>query len=629
MERARPAPPRRELKSVDDLEERAKAAPDQPGVYLFRDQGGKVLYVGKAASLRKRLRSYSGSHSDPRVRLMLERAHQLEYLVTKDAVEALVLELNLIKVHRPPFNIRMRDDKHYPYLRVTLEEEYPRLLLARKPESGGSRYFGPFTRAGAVRSTMDLCRRLFPQRTCGRLPATPAGRACLNFHLGRCPGPCTGKVEKEGYRAVTSDLILFLQGHHTHLIRSLTRRMEEAAERMDFEGAALWRDRLRGVREVVGSHPVVSPGGGDGDVLAFACSGNHAAAAVLCLRQGKLVGRESVYLTGVEGWSRGRVMTALVEQYYQHAAVIPPEVMVSDDLEDASAVREWLRRLRGGPVRLFRPRRGFRSDLVQMAGENAGLALDQLHPAEERQRERAVSAAYELAQVLQLPAPPRRLEGFDVSNLQGKQAVAAMVAFIDGLPEKSGYRKFRIQGLGGPDDYAMLRQAIHRRFARGKQEREEGAGTGFSVLPDLLVVDGGRGQLNVALEALEELGITLPVAALAKTEEEIYVPGRDLPLRLSRESTALQLLQRLRDEAHRFALGYHRVLRARDSLRLPWEEVPGIGPRRKAALLARFGSTAAMGAASVEELAQVPGMNRQVAKKLKDHLEDRGAGVRH
>lgn len=614
---------------MDDLEERAKASPDQPGVYIFKDQDGKVLYVGKAASLKKRLRSYLGSRSDPRVRLMLDRARRLEYLVTGDAVEALVLELNLIKVHRPPFNIRLRDDKQYPYLRVTLEEEYPRLLLARKPESRASRYFGPFTRAGAVRSTMDLCRRLFPQRTCGRLPATPAGRTCLNFHLGRCPGPCTGKVEKDSYRAITSDLILFLEGRHTHLIRSLTRGMEEAAGRMDFEGAARWRDRLRAVREVAGSHPVVSPGGGDGDVLAFACSGNYAAAVVLCLRQGKLVGRESLDLTGVEGWSPAQVMTSLVEQYYQHAAVIPPEVMVSHDLEDGPAVREWLRRLRGGPVRLFRPHRGFRGDLVRMAGENARLALDQLHPAEDRRRDRAASAAHELAQALELPAPARRLECFDVSNLQGRQAVAAMVVLVDGLPEKASYRKFRIQGVAGPDDYAMLRQAIHRRYLRGRQDRGEGVESGFSVFPDLLVVDGGRGQLNVALLALEELGITLPVVALAKAEEEIHVPGRDLPLRLPRESPALQLLQRLRDEAHRFALGYHRTVRARDSLRLPWEEVSGIGPRRKVALLAHFGSTAAMRAASVEELARVPGMNRQVAQKLKDHLEDRGTGARH
>jgi len=613
---------------VDDLAERAKAGPDQPGVYLFRDQDGKVLYVGKAASLKKRLRSYLGSRADPRVRLMLDRARRLEYLVTKDAVEALVLELNLIKVHRPPFNIRLRDDKQYPYLRVTLEEEYPRLLLARKPDSGGSRYFGPFTRAGAVRSTMDLCRRLFPQRTCGRLPATPARRACLNFHLGRCPGPCTGKVEKAGYRGVTSDLIMFLEGHHARLISGLTRKMEEAAGRMDFEGAALWRDRLRGVREVTGGHPVVSPGGGDGDVLAFACSSNHAAAVVLCLRQGKLVGRESAHLTGVEGWSLRRVMTALVEQYYQHAAVIPPEVMVSQELEDGAAVREWLRRLRGGPVRLFRPGRGYRADLVQMAVENARLALDQLHPAEERRRDRAAAAAQELAQALELPAPARRLECFDVSNLQGRQAVAAMAVFVDGLPEKAGYRKLRIQGATGPDDYAMLRQAIYRRYLRGRRDREEGVVSGFSVFPDLLVVDGGRGQLNVALQVLEELGITLPVVALAKAEEEIHVPGRALPLRLPEDRPARQLLQRLRDEAHRFALGYHRGLRTQESLRLPWEDVPGIGPRRRSELLARFGSTAAMRAASVEELAQVPGMNRQVAQRLKDYLEKPGDSAR-
>ncbi|MEW6522439.1 MAG: excinuclease ABC subunit UvrC [Bacillota bacterium] len=605
---------------ADTLEARARAFPAQPGVYFFKDEDGRVLYVGKAASLRQRMRSYFGSRVGPRVHLMVARARQLEYIVTKDPVEALILELNLIKRHRPPFNIRLRDDKHYPYLRVTLEENYPRLLIARRQGNEGSRYFGPFTRAGSVHATMNLTRRLFPQRTCGNQAFAQAKRPCLNFHIRRCPGPCTGQVEHEAYRAITGDLVMFLEGRHEDLIRRLQEKMEEAAERLEFERAAALRDQLQAVREVTGSQPVVAPGGRDSDVLAFARSGNDASALVFWVRHGKLVGRESFQLTGVEGKGDREVMTALVEQYYQRAAAIPDEVIVTHELKDAGAVREWLKKLKRNPVRLIHPRRGDRVKLVRLAEENARLALEELKPASERQREQAESASLELAQILELPGPPSRLECFDVSNLQGKQAVASMVVFQDGQARKDLYRKFRIRSVPGSDDYAMLREAVQRRYARGLRQRGTGETSGFSEFPDLLVVDGGRGQLNVTLEVLEELGVRLPVIGLAKEEEEVYVPGRAETLRLPRDGAALHLLQRLRDEAHRFALGYHRRVRNQDSLRSLLDEVSGIGPRRRAALLRQFGSLTAIREKTVDELARVPGMNRKAAQDLKDYL---------
>jgi excinuclease ABC subunit C len=606
----------------NQLEARARACPDSPGVYLFKDAAGQVLYVGKARSLKHRVRSYLGPRpTSTRLALMVEAARDLEYIVTADEVAALILENNLIKRHRPPYNIRLRDDKQYPYLRVTLEEDFPRLLIARRPARDGSRYFGPYTRAGAVHETVRLARRLFPQRTCSNRTLAQATRPCLNYHIGRCPGPCGGRVTREAYRAATDDLTLFLDGRHDDLVRQLEQKMQSAADKLEFERAAALRDQLRAVSEVTRQHQVVAPGGGDCDVLAFARSEADAVAQVFWIRDGKLVGRESFHLTGIAGREDPEIMTALVEQYYQRATAVPDEVIVVTALEDEDTVRAWLQRLRGRPVRVIRPRRGTRLRLLQMALENARLALAEIKPLDEQERERAAAALTDLAAALGLPAPPHRMECFDVSNLHGQQAVAAMAVFEDGLPRPDHYRKFRIKTVGQSDDYAMMAEAIERRFRRGLRDRENRVGSSFAGFPDLLVVDGGRGQLNTARSVLTRLGVEVPAVGLAKQDEEIYLPDRPEPLCLPDDSRALLLLRHLRDETHRFALGYHRQLRRNAGVGSRLERIPGVGPRRRAALLRQFGSLRGVREASVDEVARVPGIGPRLAALIKAELE--------
>ncbi|RKO65811.1 excinuclease ABC subunit UvrC [Desulfofundulus salinus] len=607
-------------------EEKLQHLPDKPGVYLFRDTAGEIIYVGKAVSLKNRVRSYyqSGARQSPKVRALMNRAADFEYIVTDNEVEALILESNLIKEHRPRYNIYLKDDKSYPYLKVTLGEDFPRVHVTRRVVKDGSRYFGPYTSAGAVHETLDLLRRLFPFRTCkqklaeGVVPARH--RPCLNFHIGRCLAPCSGQVDKEEYRAMIREICLFLEGRQDDLIKELTRRMNEAAEKLEFERAARLRDQLQAVRQVLENQKVLSTSKEDRDVVALAQNHDLSLVMVFFVRGGKLIGRDQFLVPGAEN-TPAEVITAFVKQYYARADFIPGEILLLEiDPQERPAMEEWLSGIRGARVRLVVPRRGEKKQLVDLAAKNALLALQEVEQ-EQKSRGQGRDACAELARELGLESIPYRIECFDISNTQGEESVASMVVFEEGRPVPDQYRRFKIRTVEGPNDFASLKEVLTRRFTRAREEREL-VQTGqlstrqakFYRLPDLVIVDGGKGQLSAVREVMKELGFAhIPAFGLAKKEELLFAGDRSGPIRLPRDSRALHLLQHLRDEAHRFAVTYHRQLRTRRNLKSLLDEIEGIGPVRRRALLKAFPSLDDMARATVEELAAVPGMNRAAA----------------
>lgn len=622
-----------------------KGLPDRPGVYLFKDAAGQVVYVGKALSLRNRVRSYfhSSAGLNQRTMAMLSRAAGLDWIVTDTELEALTLESNLVKRHRPRYNVMLKDDKHYPYLRVTTEDRWPRLVIARRARRDGSRYFGPYYPASVVHETMRLCRRLFPLRTCSDRALGNTERPCLNYHIGRCLGPCTGQVDADEYRQVVRDLCLFLGGRGEEVRQRLRARMEEAAGRLEFEKAARLRDQIQALDRLIEEQKMVSTGLEDQDVVGLARAGGDVCLQVFFMRAGKVVGRRHYFLPAASlalapgasertgagtahdapGGGNGRVqdaeiLAAFLKQHYADTEDIPAQILLPSAPEESDLIGEWLTRQAGHRVSLVVPRKGEKRRLVELVTENARQVLNEIKPEEERRREMGREAARVLGELAGLVGPVHRLEGYDISNLQGRQAVGSLVVFEDGVPRKEHYRLFRLR-TPGPDDYAMMQEVLFRRFRRGLQEA--GSGSSWATMPDLVLVDGGRGQLNAALEVLRALDLErIPAMGLAKEQELLFLPDRPEAVELPRDSAALHLVQWLRDEAHRFALGHHRRARKREGLRSLLDEVPGIGPRRKKELLRHFGSLEKLVAASVEELAAVPGMNRAAARRLKEYL---------
>ena len=609
------------------IREKLPLLPRRPGVYLLKDRQGRIIYVGKAQDLLQRVRSYfqSWEKLSPKVRAMAERVSDLDYTVTDTEMEALILENNLIKEHQPHYNINLRDDKQYPYLRVTVQESFPRLHLTRRMEPDGARYFGPYTDAGALRETIRLLRRFFPFRHCVALFLPGPRRPCLNRHIRRCLAPCAGEVTAEEYRTMVDEALLFLEGKRNRLRKELSERMRAAAEQLDFEQAARLRDQCRALEMVLIGQKLSDPRGGDHDVVALASGEQTAVVQLFAVRGGKLTGREHFHLTNPTGEEEPQLLAAFLRQYYARASHLPPEILLSLDVPEQELLAAWLRTRRGSCVGMRVPRRGAKKELLRLATENAGLFLRQ-----EILREQASSpqvALSELAAALGLGELPCRIEGYDISHLHGEGTVAAMVVFDGGLPHPAAYRRFRVRTVDGPDDYASLKEALGRRLARLKKALQEtlaqASADPFQVVPDLILVDGGAGQLGATLQALEHAGFTsIPVVALAKEAELIYRPGDLEPLNLPRNSPALQLLQRIRDEAHRFAVTYQRVLRGgakRGSLLL---EVPGIGEKRKIALLRHFGSLAALKKATRQELAAVKGLDRATAERLYSFLQE-------
>jgi len=600
------------------LDLKLQTLPTKPGVYIMRDAAGKIIYIGKAINLRNRVRSYFHTpHSQPpKVQRLTAEVADLEYIIAGSELEALVLECNLIKKHRPRFNVRLKDDKRYPYIRLSVQEDYARLTVTRRMLPDGARYFGPYTNSRAVRTVLELLRKIFPYILCKREITGRDKRACLYYHIGRCPGPCIGAISREQYAGLTEQIALFLEGRQGQILESLKRRMAAAAEALDFEQAAMLRDQVAAVESVIERQRVVSTSLSDQDIIAFAREDGQACVQVFFVRDGKLIGRDYFVLSGTQDEQDREIMASFVKQFYDEAAYVPPEILLQSRVDEWLVIEEWLRSRRGTKVALRVPRSGPKHDLVRMAAENAAETLANLHAQWEREETRYSAALAELQVALGLEQPPARIECYDISNIQGVSATGSMVVFAKGMPRKGDYRHFRIKAVPGPDDFAMMREVLRRRFHRARVA--EGA---WGVLPNLVIVDGGQGQLNVAFEVLAEAGLShIPVAGLAKREEELYLPGRDEPLRLPRDSEALFLLQRIRDEAHRFAVRLHHKVHEQKSLASQLEEVPGIGPRRRKALLKQFGSLEAMRAATVEELAATPGMTLVAARKLHEAL---------
>lgn len=609
----------------DAVREKLARLPDRPGVYLYKDARGAVIYVGKATSLRSRVRSYwhASRAREGRVLLMLRHVADLETIVCDNEAEALVLESNLIKKHRPKYNVRLRDDKQYPWLRLDLNEKWPRLTMVRQRRDDGARYFGPYADSGALKETVAVLRRVFPYRTCSDRRLAQGGRPCLYYHIRRCPAPCVGYVTEEDYMRQMRQLVDFLEGRDASLLRTLEDEMEAAAEALEFERAADLRDRIRALREVSESQKVVLRRVADRDAVALARRGDLIAAQVFFVREGRVEGRETFLLHAGVDESPEAVMAAFLEQYYTEGAAVPGEVLVDVEPEGRETLEAYLSRQRGRRVVIRRPVRGEARRLMDLVRENAEERLAEELWRRERARDDAQAALEELQEALGLPEPPLRIECYDISNTQGSHIVAAMTVFEDGRPRPSEYRRFKIQTVHGlPNDFASMQEVLYRRFRRAKEDT-----TGkWSRLPDLIIIDGGKGQLSAAMEVLHALGFEdIPTFGLAKEEELLFQPGRSEPIALPRQSPALHLLQHIRDEAHRFGLEYHRRLRSGGALRSRLDEIPGIGPKRRKALMKAFGSPEEILRAGPEAIAALPGFNRKLAEAVCAALADDAA----
>jgi excinuclease ABC subunit C len=616
---------------TEKVAEKLKTLPTKPGVYQYFDANGRIIYVGKAVNLRNRVRSYfhASVDSTKTERLVAEIA-DLEWIITDTELEALLLESNLIKRHKPRFNIRLKDDKRYPYIKVEWQNDYPKVLSVRKMAQDGARYFGPFTNAGAVYQTLDTLRRAFPYLTCDREITGHDQRACLYYDIKLCNAPCIGAVTKEQYRATIDQLCRVLEGRTDGILTDLERRMAAAAEAMQFEQAALYRDQWKALRHIVERQKIIATTTQDQDVLAFARANGDACVQVFLIRQGKLIGREYFVLEGAEDEDVHNVMAEFLTQFYAEAAYVPPEVLlpVEIDVQESDIIAQFLKQKRGAQVQLTVPNTGQGAELVKLATDNAVETLAALRAQWATDSHRNEQALKEIADALGLAGPPARVECFDISNTQGTNTVASMVVFVNGLARKSDYRKFNIKTVEGPNDFESMREALTRRFRRyfdaKAAERTPGqkVDPSFSVLPDLLIIDGGKGQLGVAVEVLQSLDLfgQVPVCGLAKQQEELFLPGRPDSILLPRSSQGLFLVQRVRDEAHRFAITAHRAKRAKTGIASQLDEIPGVGPTRRRALLKHFGSLDGIREASIDALAEVKGIPREVAIAIKEHL---------
>jgi excinuclease ABC subunit C len=600
------------------LTEQLRGLPASPGVYLFKDAEGNIIYVGKAAHLRHRVGSYfgTGQKLTPKLQQLVSRVNDLEYFVTTSEQEALILELNLIKRHHPRYNVRLKDDKTFPYLKIGVSEDWPRVFVTRRLEADGGRYFGPFASARSVRQTLKLIKGIFPFRSCSKPITGTDSRPCLEYHIGNCLAPCIGVVSREEYAEVIKQVILFLEGKQERVVQQLESEMDKAAEALDFEKAGRLRDQIQAVERVVEGQRIATTVKGEQDVIAFAQDKDQAYVQVFFIRNSKLIGRESFLLQGTRDEEPSQIMTSFIKQFYASSPHIPPLLLLQHPAEDKATIQDWLGGKRGGKVNIQVPRRGNKKQLVKIVAENARQGLEQLKIKQLASPAALPEALEEIKRELNLPRLPSRLEGYDISDIQGMAAVGSMVVFDKGKPKPAHYRRFRIKTVTGADDYAMLREVLRRRF-----KRAGAAADTWAIRPDLVLIDGGKGQLNAGREAMQEMGAgSIPIASLAKENEEIFVPRRAEPIILPRSSPGLQLLQRLRDEAHRFALGYHWRIHKRGTFASALDGIPGIGPRRKRALLRQFGSVRAIKGASVKELAAARGMTESLARKIKEFL---------
>ncbi len=600
----------------------------------MKDKEGKIIYVGKAINLRNRVRSYfhASANHDNKTRQLVRKIADFEWIVVGSELEALILEMNLIKRHRPHYNVRMKDDKRYPYIKVHWAEPFPKVTVTREMAEDGSRYFGPYTSVWAVHQTLDVLRKIFPYLTCDREITGKDERACLYFDIKLCNGPCIGAASRAEYRLMIQDFMNFLGGHTEEIVERLQLEMREAAESLNFERAAAKRDQLRAIDNVVRRQKVVFASDyADSDVVAMARADKEACVQVFFIRGGKLIGREYFLLEGTEDTPDAEVMSGFLQQFYDQAPNIPEQVLLPHEIEEAAVIHQWLKTKRGGQkVELLIPREGQQHDLVQMATENAAETLTALRAQWESDKHKQTLSLAELQEALNMSVPPNRIECYDISNTQGTASVGSMVVFERGVPDKQKYRKFNIKTVIGPDDFSSMEEVLTRRFNRWVTEEEEKnkrpghkPDPSFGFLPDLLIVDGGKGQLGRAVDVLERFGLLgkFKLVGLAKREEEIFVPGHHEPVILPRSSQGLFLVQRIRDEAHRFAITAHRARRDKMGIASRLDAIPGIGPAKRKALLTQFGDIDNIRAASLETLQKVPGITLQIAQSIKAHLE--------
>jgi excinuclease ABC subunit C len=603
---------------------RLAAVPLQPGVYLHRDSAEKVLYVGKSASLRNRLRSYFGSKKnlDAKTLELVSRIDDFEYIVTESEQEALLLENSLIKEHKPKYNIRLKDDKTYPYIKVDLSEDFPRVYVTRRTVNDGARYFGPFASAGSVRKTLDLLKRLFPYRSCTKAITGNDSRPCLEYHIKRCVAPCTGYASRIDYSEVIAQVVMFLEGNTKEVVSNLKTTMLEASDNLEFERAGALRDRLTAIEKVYEGQNVVGLGREDLDVIGAAYGGEEAWVEIFFIRQGKLIGRDHFTMSGTREEDGHEILARFIEQFYSSASYVPRRILVPEPISGKEVIASWLQTKRSGPVEIAIPQRGAKRRLINMVTTNAAQGLEQLKLKWISDSTRMETAMSELQEELNLPQPPQRIECYDVSHIQGTNTVASMSVFQDGKPLSSNYRRFKIKSHSGNDDFASMREVLTRRFKRLKNAREGGEeNASFATAPDLVLIDGGKGQLSSALEVMLYLGLQdIQLASIAKREEEIFLPDAAEPVIMPRNSQGLFLLQRARDEAHRFAVTFHRNLRGKSSVKSALDLVPGIGPKRRKMLIRSFGSVKGIREASEDQIAAAPGMTVKVARQIKEHL---------
>ena len=606
--------------------------PDKPGCYLMKDADGTIIYVGKAINLKNRVRSYFQQSSDHtyKTRQMVRKIRDIEWIVVASELEALILEMNLIKLHRPFYNVRLKDDKRYPYIKVHWADPFPKLSVTRNMVDDGSRYFGPYTSVWAVHQTLDILRKIFPYLTCAREITGKDERACLYYDIKLCSAPCIGAVNQEEYRQMIDDLCRFLEGRTDPIMTRLKEAMAQASESLNYEKAAIYRDQIEAIERVVERQKIISDERNDSDVIAMARSKGEACVQVFFIRSGKLIGREYFILEGTEAEENSEILEEFVKQYYSQAVYVPNKVMLPQEIEEARIIKEWLNTRRGGEkVQLTIPKRGQDKELIEMAAENARETLKSLEIRWKADKDRQHQALAEIQSVLGMQEVPNRIECYDISNTQGTASVGSMVVFEQGVPAKKNYRRFNIRSVSKPDDFASMREVLKRRFTRYVTEQQEKEKPGykpdlaFSLLPDLLIVDGGKGQLRQAIETIEEFDLQdqFTVVGLAKQEEELFLPGKSDSVRLDDHSQGFYLIQRIRDEAHRFAITAHRNQRGKIGLASRLDAIPGVGPARRKELINRFGSIEGILAASVEEISQIKGVSKEIAQAIKAQLE--------
>ena len=608
-----------------DIQEELKKLPAKPGVYIMHDEKDAIIYVGKAISLKNRVRQYfqSSRNKGPKIEQMVTRIHRFEYIVTDSELEALVLECNLIKEHRPKYNTMLKDDKTYPYIKVTVGEEFPRILFSRTMKKDKSRYFGPYTSAGAVKDTIELMNKLFRLRVCNRNLPRDIGleRPCLNYHIKQCDAPCQGYISREAYREQVDQALEFLNGNYKPILQMLEKQMMEASEALDFERAIELRDLLNSVKQVAQKQKITASDGEDKDVIAVSTDRKEAVVQVFFVRNGRLIGREHFYLQVAPHDNRSTIINSFLKQFYSGTPFIPKEIMLQEEIEDREVLEQWLSTKRNGKVHICVPQRGTKEKLVELAEKNARMVLIQDSEKIKREESRTIGALKEIGNWLGLEHL-MRVEAFDISNISGFESVGSMIVYEKGKPKQSDYRKFKIKTVKGPDDYASMEEVLRRRFTHGMAEQQEGkeAYGKFSRFPDLIMMDGGKGQVNVALRVLDELGLAIPVCGMVKDDHHrtrgLYYQNEEIPI--DTRSEGFHLITRIQDEAHRFAIEYHRSLRGKQQVHSVLDDIEGIGETRRKALMRKFKSLEAIRDASLEELEQTESMNRAAAEKVYD-----------